>query len=155
MKRWKVYAYSVAIALAVGGASSLLSREGMRQYGMTAVQPPLSPPSWAFAAAWTALYALMGIGAARVWLREPSRPRSRGLNLYAAQLVVNFFWSLLFFNAGAYGFAVLWLALLLILTVLMVLTFDRADALAGKLQIPYVLWLIFALYLNVGVWALN
>lgn len=97
----------------------------------------------------------MGIGAARVSLTSPSAERSLGLNLFVAQLIVNFFWSLIFFNAGAYGFAFLWLLLLIALVVWMILSFRRTDPLAALLQIPYLLWLIFAAYLNYGVWSLN
>lgn len=78
-----------------------------------------------------------------------------GLNLFAAQLIVNFFWSLIFFNAQAYGFSLLWLLLLWVLVLWMILTFQKVDPLAAKLQIPYLLWLTFAAYLNFGVWNLN
>lgn len=155
MQKWKPYLISAAIALAVGGASALLSRQGMDVYNAVAVKPALSPPMWLFPVVWSLLYMLMGVGAARVWQQEPSTQRSRGLNLYIVQLIVNFFWSLLFFNARAYGFAVLWLLLLWLLVLGMILSFRKADPLAAKLQIPYLLWLTFALYLNISVWQLN
>jgi tryptophan-rich sensory protein len=97
----------------------------------------------------------MGFSAARISLTPPSPERSKGLNLYIAQLVVNFFWSLIFFNAQAYGFAFVWLLLLWALVLWMILTFYKVDPLAAKLQIPYLLWLTFAAYLNAGVWYLN
>lgn len=71
------------------------------------------------------------------------------------QLIVNFFWPLLFFNAQAFGFALLWLILLWVLVLLMILVYSRVDSLAAWLQLPYLLWLTFALYLNAGVWYLN
>ena len=151
----KTYLISVAIPLAVGGLSALVTRQGMKHYNASVVQPPLSPPQWLFPVVWTALYTLMGIGSGRVYLEPQSRARSAGLNLYAAQLIVNFFWSLIFFNAGAYGLAAIWLVLLLILAALMAWYFGKAEKWAGLLQIPYLLWLSFALYLNLGVWALN
>lgn len=155
MKKWKPYLISVAVALAVGGVSAFLSRKGMNVYNKVAIKPALSPPMWLFPVAWTILYILMGLGAAGVWLQKPSRERSRGINLYVAQLVVNFFWSLLFFNAQAYGFAVLWLLLLWALVLAMILSFRKVVPLSGKLQIPYLIWLSFALYLNISVWQLN
>lgn len=155
MKRWKACLLSAAIALGVGGTSALLSRQGMERYQSLAVQPPLSPPMWLFPVVWSILYILMGIGAAQVWQAVPGRDRSRGLNLYVTQLAVNFFWSLLFFNAQAYGFAALWLALLLALVLGMAAAFRKVRPVAAKLQIPYLLWLAFALYLNMGVWYLN
>ena len=155
LKTWKPYIISAAIALGVGGLSALLSMEGMDIYTYTAVKPPLTPPGWIFSVVWTLLYVLMGISAARIWLAKESKERSRGLNLYVAQLIVNFFWSLLFFNTQAYGLAALWLILLWVLVLLMIVSFFKTDKLAAWLQIPYLLWLTFAAYLNIGVWFLN
>ena len=156
MKRnWKPYLFWILLSEAVGALSGWLTREGTDVYAQTIVQPPLSPPGWVFPIVWTILYALMGIGAARIYLAPPSQERSRGLNLFITQLVVNFFWSPIFFNAQAYGFAFVWLLLLWSLVLWMILTFRKVDSLAAKLQIPYLIWLTFAAYLNFGVWLLN
>ena len=90
-----------------------------------------------------------------IYLSSPSPERHLGLNLYITQLIVNFFWSLIFFNARAYGFAFLWLLLLWMLVLWMILVWNRVNPSAAKLQIPYLLWLTFAAYLNFGVWQLN
>jgi len=127
----------------------------MQVYAQTILQPPLSPPGWVFPVVWTVLYALMGISAARIYLVPASKERSLGLNLFITQLVVNFFWSPVFFNLQAFGFAFLWLLLLWILVLWMILSFRETDGLAAALQIPYLLWLTFAAYLNLGVWYLN
>lgn len=127
----------------------------MELYGQVIRQPPLSPPGWVFPLVWGILYALMGIGGARVSMTPPSQQRSLGLNLMVAQLIVNFFWSLIFFNRQAFGFAFFWLLLLLALVSWMALTFRKTDAPAARLQIPYLIWLGFAGYLNLGVWYLN
>ena len=156
MKRtWKPYLYWILLAEAVGGLSGWLTRAATSVYSETILKPPLSPPGWVFPVVWTILFALMGIGAARVYLSEPSSSRSLGLNLFIAQLVVNFFWSPIFFDLQAFGFAFFWLLLLWILVFFMILTFRESDSTAGKLQIPYLLWLSFAAYLNLGVWYLN
>lgn len=152
---WKIYAFWVILSEAVGGLSGWLTREGMKLFNAAIIQPPLSPPSVVFPIVWGILYALMGIGAARVSMAPESRVRSKGLNLFIAQLVVNFFWSLIFFNAQAFAFAFVWLLLLWVLVLWMILTFYKTDPLAAKLQIPYLLWLTFAAYLNFGVWYLN
>ena len=154
-KKYLPYLIGAGIALAVGGLSGLLSMNAMELYSETVAKPPLSPPGWLFPVVWTILYTLMGISSAKVWLSPESEARSRGLNLYAAQLIVNFFWSLIFFNAQAFGFAVLWLILLWVLVLLMIVQFRKVDRLAALLQIPYLLWLTFALYLSIGVWYLN
>ena len=154
-KTRRVYLLWILFAEAVGALSGWLSREGMKLYNETVLQPPLSPPMVVFPIVWGLLFALMGISAARVWMAPPSSDRSRGLNLFFTQLIVNFFWSLIFFNAGAHGFAFLWLLLLWVLVLLMILSFRKSDPLAAKLQIPYLIWLTFAAYLNLGVWILN
>ena len=152
---WKPYVFWILLAEAVGALSGWLSREGSEVFNQTVIQPPLSPPAILFPIVWTILYALMGIGAAQVSLTPSSPERSRSLNLVVIQLVVNFFWSLIFFNAQAYGFAFLWLLLLWVLVLLMILAFRKVDPLAALLQIPYLLWLTFAAYLSFGVWYLN
>ncbi len=153
MTRKKPLIVSLLISLGVGGLSALLTREGMKAYDL-AIQPPLSPPDWVFGVVWTILYALMGIAAYRIWLTG-SGERSGALGLYAAQLLFNFVWSLIFFNARRYGFALLWLAVLWLLILLTVIRFSRLDRTAGRLMIPYLVWVTFALYLNAGVWVLN
>ena len=150
-----IYGFWIVLSEVVGALSAWISSPGMDAYMETIIRPPLAPPGWVFAVVWPILYALMGIGAARIWLAEPSKERSWALNLFVAQLVVNFFWSPIFFNAGAYGFALIWLALLWVLVALMTVRFFKVDALAGLLQIPYLLWLTFAAYLNWGIWQLN
>lgn len=152
---WKPYGFWILVTEAVGALSSWLSREGNKLFQETIRQPKLSPPPVLFPVVWGILYALMGFSATRIYLSEPSANRSRGLNLYIVQLIVNFFWSLIFFNAQAFGFAFLWLVLLWILVLAMILTFRKTDPVAALLQIPYLLWLTFAAYLNWGVWKLN
>jgi len=143
------------LAEAVGALSGFLSRKGNEFYSLYVQKPSFSPPDWLFPIAWGILYALMGIGAARVEAKPESTERSRGLNLFAIQLVVNFFWSLIFFNARAYGAALLWLLFLIVLVAAMTLTFFKTDRLASYLQLPYLLWLAFAAVLNWAVWQLN
>lgn len=152
---WKTYAFWILLSEAVGALSGWLTREGARTFSETVMQPPLSPPAVLFPIVWGILYALMGIGAARIRMSPPSDDRNKGINLFIAQLVVNFFWSLIFFNLQAFGLAFLWLVLLWVLVFLMIRTFGKVDPLAAKLQIPYLLWLTFAGYLSFGVWYLN
>lgn len=83
------------------------------------------------------------------------KTKSRGLGLFFLQLGVNFFWSIIFFNLQNFGLAFFWLLLLWVLALLMTLSFSKTDRTAGRLQIPYMLWLSFAAYLNLAVWYLN
>lgn len=154
-KKWQPYILSVALALGVGFLSALLSADGMQAYEEMAAKPPLTPPGWVFSVVWTVLYALMGISAVRIWQLPASSERNKALNLYVLQLILNFFWSLIFFNAQAYGFAALWLCVLWAAVFLMIRQFDKLDKTAAYLQLPYLFWLTFAAYLNIGVWILN
>lgn len=152
---WKTYALWIVLAEAVGGLSGWLTREGSKLYQTTIRQPPLSLPGIVFPIVWGILFALMGIGAARIYMAPPSLVRTRGLRLFFLQLFFNFFWSIIFFNLQAFGFALLWLLALWALILLMILTFRKTDPLAAWLQLPYLLWVTFAAYLNFGVWMLN
>ncbi len=154
-KNWKTYAFWILLAEVVGALSGWLTRDGMKTYEQTVTQPPLSPPGWVFPIVWAILYALMGIGAARVYLAPASNNRSRGLMLFLVQLVFNFLWSIVFFNLQAYGFALIWLLALWALILWMILAFRRVDKPAAWLQVPYLLWVTFAVYLTFGVWVLN
>lgn len=154
-KYWKIYGFWVLLAEGVGALAGFLTREGTQIYRDWIVKPPLSPPAIVFPIVWGLLYALMGVGAARISLTPESRERNRALNVFIVQLIVNFFWSLFFFNAQVYGFAFIWLILLWVLIVWMILAFSKVDRCAALLQIPYLLWVSFAAYLNWGVWQLN
>ena len=153
--RWKVYAAWIAFTEAVGAAAGLLTREDVKLYEATIRKPPLSPPGWVFPVVWSLLYALMSTGAARISLTEPSEKRRRCLRLYLAQLGLTFLWPFLFFGLQAFSFAFFWLVLLWALLVWMTLSFRELDRPAAYLQIPYLVWVFFAGYLNFGVWILN
>lgn len=149
----KTYAVSIAVALAVGGLSALLTGDSMEKYKALR-QPPLAPPGWVFPVVWTILFVLMGVGAAMVCL-SGSSSKKKPIAIYGLQLTVNFFWTILFFLLEARLFAFFWLLLLLGLAVWMAVSFARVNKTAGLLQIPYTLWLLFAGYLNLAVYLLN
>ena len=88
-------------------------------------------------------------------MTEISEERTKGLTLYLFQLIFNFFWSIFFFNMEAYGFSLLWILGLWLLILFMIRSFNKADKLAAALQIPYLLWVSLATYLNYAVWRLN
>lgn len=155
LKKYKPYIIGIAIVEAVGLTASLLTRSAVKAFNKNAVQPPLTPPEAVFPVVWGILYALMGISATRIWLQPESKDRSRGLNLFVIQLVMNAFWTLIFFNAAAYGAAAVWLVALWAVVLLMILQFFKADRPAAWLQVPYLLWLTFAAYLNFAVWIMN
>lgn len=152
---WKPYVFWVIFAEAVGLIAGFLTREGTKLYRTSIVKPPLSPPAIVFPIVWGILFALMGIGAARIYLQPASPARRNSLRLFLVQLFFNFLWSILFFCFQAFGFAFVWLVILWALIVWMFLSFFEVDRLAAWLQVPYLLWVFFAGYLNFGVWMLN
>jgi tryptophan-rich sensory protein len=153
LKRYKAYIISIVIALAIGGLSSWLTRGNMNIYDEISI-PPLSPPMWLFPIVWGILYILMGISSAAIY-KSVDPKKGSALRIYALQLIVNFFWPLIFFNMRAFGFSVIWLALLIALVITMIVLFAKINLKTAYLQIPYILWLMFAMYLTVGVYILN
>ncbi len=152
---FKRYALWVLFCEAVGALSGFLTRNGMRIYEQSVDKPQLTPPGIVFPIVWGILFALMGIGAARVSVQGERPTRRAALTVFFLQLFFNFFWSIIFFNFQTFGLAFIWLLLLLALVVLMIVLFARVDKAAALLQLPYLLWVCFALYLNFGVWRLN
>ena len=148
---WKQYALWIGLTEVVGGVSALLSREGMRLYESAVTQPPLAPPMWLFPAVWTLLYALMGISAARIGVKPQSAAAVFGQKLYFTQMLINFFWSIIYFNLQAYWAAFWWLLILWLLVLAMILCYSEEDRTAAWLQVPYLGWLTFAAYLNFWV----
>lgn len=145
----------IAMPLILGGISALAVKGSMAEYAMIE-QPPLSPPGWLFPAAWSVLYVLMGAASYIVLCSgAPLYERRSALKLYAVQLVVNVLWPPIFFGLGLYLAALLWLALLWVLALITALRFRRVSRPAACLLAPYIVWLTFAAYLNLGVWLLN
>jgi benzodiazapine receptor len=139
----------------VGAISSLLSENFSSFYGEL-VKPPLAPPGILFPIVWAILYALMGISAYMIYVSDAeSGEKTKALTLYAVQLFVNFMWSIVFFRFEQIGVAAAVLILLVILVTMMVMIFKKIRPLAGYLNIPYLLWVIFAVYLNIGFLLLN
>lgn len=155
-QRLKIYAIAIAIPLLVGGLSALLTMNNMQVYEQYQT-PPLAPPSWLFPVVWTALYILMGVSSAMIWIRKKENRASSdtGLAFYAASLAFNFAWSILFFNFRWLLFAFLWLLVLLFLIIRTIMAYKPLSHFAAYLQIPYAVWVAFAGYLNLGIWLLN
>ncbi len=153
--QWKPLLVCVAIPLAVGGLAALLSRDGMNVFA-SLEKPPLSPPGWLFPVVWTILYVLMGIASYLVFTSGADRKTvGAALRVYGFQLAVNFLWPIFFFNFGWYLFSFVWLLLLLLLILITFARFWKISVPAACLLIPYLIWVVFAGYLNLGVALLN
>lgn len=141
----------ILISLAVGGLSAFLTRNNMNVFD-TIQKPPLTPPAAVFPIVWGVLFTLMGYGAARVYLEDPT---SKAIEVFGVNLAVNFFWSIIFFNLQAYTFAFIWLLLLIAVVTVMIIKFYQVDKAAAYLQLPYLAWLLFAGYLNLYIALMN
>ena len=151
---WKQLLFFLAIPLAVGGLAALAGGD-MMQY-QKLMQPPLSPPSWVFPIVWTILYILMGYGSYRIYnAKADPRQKRTALILYGAQLLLNFLWPLTFFRLGWRLTAFFLLCGLWVLIFLTMRAFNAIDERASDTLLPYLLWVSFAGYLNLGVYLLN
>lgn len=146
LKKYKPYIVQILLALLVGTIAGFISRGSFNVYNEV-IKPPLAPPPVVFPVVWAILYALMGISAGLVYKKDGQIPF-----IYRLQLLVNFFWPIIFFNMEAYLFAFIWIVLLIILVILMIVEFYRVSKPAAFLQIPYLVWLLFASYLNFFIW---
>ena len=150
---WKELICNLLVVYAVAGLSALLTMQSMKDY--TALnKPQLAPPGYIFPIVWSILFTLMGISAYLVFQSLSDR-KDFPFTIYALQLVFNFFWPIIFFNSEQYLFALIWLVVLWFLILAMILAFSRHNKTAAYLQIPYLIWVTFAGYLNAGIWLLN
>ena len=153
LKNVKSYIISIVIALLVGGISAFLTSGNMNIY-KELITPPLSPPGILFPIVWTILYVLMGISSALIY-NENRNDKKKALFTYGISLFFNFTWSLIFFNMRNFFFAFIWIIFLFVSILQTIIEYFRINKIAAYLQIPYLLWVAFAGYLNLGIWILN
>ena len=156
-KKIKEISIAIIIPLLIGGISAFLTKDSMDGFSKLN-QPLLSPPTWLFPVAWTILYILMGIASYFIYKNRSVYlydEREKSLLLYGVQLILNFFWSIIFFNMRQFTFAFVWLLLLLFFIILLVINAKKVSKIAFYLLIPYVIWVIFAGYLNIMIAILN
>ena len=152
--RTKSLIKNLAIPLLIGALAGFLTNNDVKEYMATVKQPFFAPPGWVFPVVWTILYALMGFAA--YIIENTSSPRkSRALTVYYIQLFFNFVWSFIFFSAGNYLFAFIWIIVLWLLIIATILEFKMIKARAAYILIPYLIWVTFAAVLNFSVYLLN
>ena len=149
----KHLAISLAISLGTGILAGLLTMGSMENFEKIA-KPPLTPPSILFPIVWFILFTLMGISSYIVYKSDDENTK-KALAIYGIQLAVNFFWPIFFFNLQAYLFSFIWIILLWLLIILMIYEFSKVSKLAAWLQVPYLIWVTFAGYLNLAIYILN
>lgn len=151
--KWKSLIINLIIPLALGGIAALITNNGMENYN-NVVKPALSPPNWLFPVVWTILYTLMGISTYLIYEKDHNINK-KAFIIYAVQLALNFIWPVFFFGFDAYFFSFIILLTLIIFVISMIICFYKENKTAGLLQIPYLIWLLFAAYLNLSVYILN
>ena len=153
MKNAKPYIISILLALTVGGLSALATANNMNIYDKINT-PPLSPPGWLFPVVWTVLYILMGVSAAIIFT-STSTKKDDALFIYAVSLVLNFSWSIFFFNLQSFVVSFVILLALWLSIIITIIQYYKINKAAAWLQVPYLLWVTFAGYLNLAIIFLN
>lgn len=153
MKIFKLLA-SIVLVMAVGLAGSLFTAPNINSWYATLNKPSFSPPNYLFAPVWTTLFILIGIALYLLW-DSKKKEKTVALYLFFAQMVLNFFWSYIFFGQKQIGWALAEIIILLIVIVACIVYFGRISKTAALLFIPYLLWVSFASILNYQVFVLN
>ncbi len=147
-----IYSSSILIVLIVSTVAAYFNTSA-EQY-VDFIRPPFSPPSFVFPIVWQILYLLMAVGIANIYVNYKENS-NKSLVLYAIQLSMNFIWTFIFFYMQQRLIALLWLVGLIVVVYLMIKDFARHSKLIAMFQIPYLVWLCFATYLNFAIWYLN
>lgn len=146
--------FYIIITILIGVIPSIFVFKSMNVYN-SLNRPPLSPPSIVFPITWTILYILMGISIYIIIMQSKRKLKKNARLIYYIQLVTNALWAPIFFGFKEYFLAFLWILMLIVFVITMILTFYKISKKAAYIQIPYLLWLLFASYLNFGVFVLN
>ena len=147
---------AVAIPVAVGAVSGFFTFSGVQSWYQTLNKPSWNPPDRIFGPVWTTLYVMMGIGLYQVWRSDSSGVlKKKAIALFAAQLILNFFWSFIFFNQHQIGWAFIEIMVMWIFILLTIFAFAQVSKTAAWLLVPYISWVSFAAILNYTIWQLN
>jgi benzodiazapine receptor len=152
---WFKFIVSISLPLFVGGLSGFFTANEIDGWYATLIQPSFNPPNWLFAPVWTSLYLTMGISFYIIWTLPKMKGRKQAYQIYFVQLILNFFWSILFFSAHQIGWAFVDILLMLLTISVMINYFRKFSPIAAYINIPYLLWVTFATILNGAYLSLN
>jgi translocator protein len=144
----------VVVCFGAAGIGSLFTRASVNTWYLQLQRPEWTPPNWVFGPVWTCLYLMMAISAWLVW-RASGASAGFALTLFAIQLVLNILWSILFFGMRKVGPAFGEILLLWMMIIATAVAFYPISLLAAWLLIPYIVWVVFASYLNFRIWQMN
>ncbi|MBL7702783.1 MAG: tryptophan-rich sensory protein [Ferruginibacter sp.] len=147
---------SILIPVLVGAASGFFTQSGVDGWYAPANKPSFNPPNWIFAPVWTTLYILMGIALFLIWRSGAEKNiKQTAIILFAVQLTLNFFWSIIFFKLQQPGWAFAEIIALWLMILLTIIWFGKINPVAAWLLVPYICWVSFASVLNYSIWQLN
>jgi tryptophan-rich sensory protein len=155
----KILRISVVLmtCLVIGYLSGMVTRESITTWYPTLIKPVFNPPNWIFAPVWTTLYIMMGVAGGLVWTKLESDPENvkKAFKFFILQLALNALWSFIFFYLHNVLLALIEVVLLLLMIYETYNQFFKIDKNAGRLLIPYMIWVSFATILNASIWWLN
>ncbi len=146
---------SIALPVAVGAISGFFTTTGVGSWYQTINKPTWNPPGWIFGPVWTTLYILMGIAFYLVWRSPESKAKRTAMVLFSIQLILNFFWSFIFFDQQQIGMALAEIMALWVFILLSIFAFAKVNKTAAWLLVPYISWVSFATMLTYAIWRLN
>ena len=147
---------SIAIPVAIGATAGFFTATGVDSWYQTINKPSWNPPNWIFAPVWTSLYVMMGIALFFVWKADTSNELKKiAVALFAVQLLLNFFWSFIFFYQQQPGWALVEIIAMWFFILLTIFAFAQVSKTAAWLLVPYISWVSFAAILNYTIWTLN
>ena len=147
---------SILVPFLVGAVAGLFTSSGVNGWYAVANKPWFNPPNWIFAPVWTLLYIMMGIAFFLVWKASADKNvKQTAMIMFSIQLILNFFWSFIFFKLQQPGWAFAEIILMWVMILLTILWFGKISAMAAWLLVPYICWVSFATVLNYSIWKLN
>lgn len=139
-----------------GGISGFFTVTGVESWYQYINKPSWNPPNWVFGPVWTTLYIMMGIGLFLVWKADASRDLKKiAMVLFGAQLLLNFFWSFIFFKLEQPGWAFAEIVVMWLFILMTIFAFAQVSKPAAWLLVPYISWVSFAAILNYTIWRMN
>jgi benzodiazapine receptor len=146
----------VAVCLLIGFLGSFVTRNYITTWYDQLSRPSFTPPDWTFGVVWPVLYVIMGISAFLIWNEGFNRRQVKvALSVFALQLILNGLWSPIFFGLHMIGPALVEIIMLWAAILLTIFAFWRLSKSAALLLLPYILWVSFAVVLNVSLFLLN
>ncbi|WP_372370063.1 TspO/MBR family protein [Candidatus Uabimicrobium sp. HlEnr_7] len=155
MKKISGLVVAIYVCFTAAFIGSVVTRVSVKTWYQTLKKPAWNPPDWIFAPVWSTLFLLMAISIWLIWLKREEHKIEKQITLFSIQLITNILWSTLFFGMQNPDLAFVGIIVLIIAIIATMVAFLEINKTAGYLMIPYILWVIFAAFLNVTICWLN